>query len=107
MDWINRLELIKNKLKGQLNARAVDTILQSQPVFAVSSFMLDVVGQEYDKDKSGTLDRLEFEAMLSKLGIFLKTQELTAVYNQFDKNRDGTISYLEFINVLKVSGPRR
>lgn len=65
------------------------------------------MGQEYDKDKSGALDRLEFEEMLSKLGIFLKTQELATVYNQFDKNKDGTISYLEFINVLKVSSPRR
>jgi len=40
--------------------------------------------------------------MLSKLGIFMTTQELTAVYNQFDKNRDGHISYDEFINTVKT-----
>ena len=49
--------------------------------------------QEYDIDRSGALDKLEFEEMISKLGIFMTTQELTAVYNQFDRNRDGQISY--------------
>ena len=58
--------------------------------------------QEYDIDRSGALDKLEFEEMISKLGIFMTTQELTAVYNQFDRNRDGQISYQEFINAIKV-----
>jgi Ca2+-binding EF-hand superfamily protein len=48
------------------------------------------------------LDKLEFEEMLSKLGIFMTTQELTAVYNQFDKNHDGQISYDEFINTVRT-----
>ncbi len=49
------------------------------------------------------MDKLEFEEMLSKLGVFMTTQELTAVYNQFDKNRDGHISYEEFINTIRVN----
>jgi Ca2+-binding EF-hand superfamily protein len=61
-----------------------------------------VIIQEYDIDRSGALDKLEFEEMISKLGIFMTTQELTAVYNQFDRNRDGQISYQEFINAIKV-----
>ena len=56
----------------------------------------------YDIDKSGSLDKLEFEEMISKLGIFMTTQELTAVYNQFDHNRDGKIAYDEFVNTVKV-----
>jgi Ca2+-binding EF-hand superfamily protein len=40
--------------------------------------------------------------MISKLGIFMTTQELTAVYNQFDKNRDGKIAYDEFVATIKV-----
>lgn len=54
-------------------------------------------------DKSGTLDKLEFEEMISKLGIFMTTQELTAVYNQFDHNRDGRINYDEFVSTIRVS----
>ena len=57
----------------------------------------------YDVDRSGTLDKLEFEEMCSKLGCFMTTQELTCVYNHFDKNRDGHIAYEEFINAIRVS----
>ena len=59
--------------------------------------------QEYDRDNSGTLSRLEFEEFLTKLGIFLKKQELTTVYNSFDTNKDGQINYEEFVNTLRVS----
>ena len=48
------------------------------------------------------MEKLEFEEFLSKLGIFLARQELTAVYNAFDVNQDGKIQYDEFINVLRV-----
>ncbi len=54
-------------------------------------------------DHSGTLDKLEFEEMATKLGAFMTTQELTCVYNSFDKNRDGHVSYEEFINTIRVS----
>ena len=59
--------------------------------------------KEFDIDKSGHLDKLEFEEMCSKLGVFMTTQELTCVYNHFDKNRDGKIAYEEFINIIRVS----
>lgn len=35
MDWRNRLDQIKNKLKLQLHARGVDNITQMQAVFDV------------------------------------------------------------------------
>lgn len=35
--------------------------------------------------------------MLSKIGIFLTSQELRAVYNTYDENKDGRITYAEFI----------
>ena len=46
---------------------------------------------------------MEFEEFISKMGVFLARQELTAVYNQFDLNKDGMIQYEEFINVLRVT----
>ncbi len=36
MDWKNRLDMIKNKVKTQLNAKGVDNLLQLQYVFNVS-----------------------------------------------------------------------
>ncbi len=35
MDWKNRLDQIKNKIKSQLNARGVDNLIQIQGVFNV------------------------------------------------------------------------
>ena len=37
MDWINRLDQIKNKVKGQLNAKGVDSIHQLRGIFEVSA----------------------------------------------------------------------
>ena len=90
-DWRNKIHMIINKVKCQLCAKGVDNVLQLQPWL-----------QQADVNNSGTLDRLEFENMLQKIGIFLTTQELTVVYQHFDMNKDGVISYAEFINSLKV-----
>ena len=64
--------------------------------------MINSFLQKFDINRNGTLEKLEFEEFLSKLGIFLARQELTAVYNAFDVNQDGKIQYDEFINVLRV-----
>lgn len=37
MDWKNRLDQIKNKMKSQLNAKGVDNLLQMQQIFTVSN----------------------------------------------------------------------
>ena len=49
------------------------------------------------------LDRLEFEEMMSKLGVFLTRQELRVVFDTFDANKDGNIQWAEFVEGLKVS----
>lgn len=41
--------------------------------------------------------------MLSKIGVFLSTQELRIVFENFDSNNDGNISFIELVKVLKVS----
>ena len=48
------------------------------------------------------LDKLEFEAMLAGLGVFLSTQELRTLTNHFDHNKDGMISYDEFVQAMRV-----
>ena len=49
------------------------------------------------------LDKLEFEEMMSKLGVFLTRQELRVVFDTFDANKDGNINWAEFVEGLKVS----
>merc|ERR1712076_75156 len=68
-DWRNRMEQITNKVKHQLNAKGVDSISQLRGVF-----------DQFDANQNGVLDKLEFEEMMSKLGVFLTRQEHRVVF---------------------------
>ena len=61
--------------------------------------------QQFDTNNNGVLDKLEFEEMMSKLGVFLSRQELRVVFDGFDANKDGNIQWSEFIEGLKVRHP--
>jgi len=89
-DWRNKLEMICNKVKNQLFAKGVDNLEQLKSIFL-----------EHDKDESGQLNKLEFAAFISQLGVFLATQELRTVYDFFDHNKDGQVTYAEFVDKLK------
>jgi len=64
--------MIKNKVKTQLHAKGVDTLISLASWFKVSFPLLTV--QQYDLDGSGTLDKVEFEKFTAKIGAFLTTQ---------------------------------
>ena len=49
------------------------------------------------------MNKLEFEELLSNLGVFLARQELRTVHDHFDTNKDGQVGYAEFVGCLKVS----
>lgn len=83
--------MIVNKTKAQLHAKGVDNLEQLKPVFSAA-----------DKDQNGTLNKLEFEELLSNLGVFLARQELRTIYDHFDHNKDGQVTYAEFVHVLKT-----
>lgn len=92
MDWKNRLNNIQNKLKQQLHAKKIDDL---ESLYKQVSLI--------DKDQSGYLDKDEFQKFLSRLGIFLTTQELRAIYDQYDTNKDGNIAYSEFVQLIRTS----
>lgn len=56
---------------------------------------------EFDRDNSGYLDKDEFQKFLSKIGVFLTTQELRSIYDKYDLNKDGNIAYAEFISLIR------
>jgi len=91
MDWKNQLHMIQNKIKHQLHARKVDDLESVRKLI-----------EEFDADRNGVLDKVEFNKLLSKAGIYLTTQELTCVYNHFDTNKDGYISYPEFVQMIRT-----
>lgn len=78
--------MIVNKTKAQLHAKGVDNLEQLKSVFLSA-----------DKDQNGTLNKLEFEELMSNLGVFLARQELRTIYDHFDYNKDGQVTYAEFV----------
>lgn len=91
MDWKNQLNMIQNKVKQQLHARKLDDLDSVRKLI-----------DEFDIDRNGVLDKVEFSKLMSKAGIYLTTQELTCVYNFFDANKDGFINYVEFIQLIRT-----
>jgi len=89
-DWRNRLNMIVQKMKAQLFAKGCDSIQKLEEVF-----------KQFDANGNGILEKLEFNEMLTKMGIFLSTQELRTIYDNFDLNNDGGISYTELTHVLR------
>jgi hypothetical protein len=70
MDWINKYNMILEKIKNQLHAKGVDSL---DKIFICISQM--------DPENNNFLDITQFEKFLSLMGIFLKTQ----VINFFKK----------------------
>ena len=54
-----------------------------------------------DKNKSGTLDRDEFNWGLAECGIKLSVNEFDNIFKYFDKNCDNCVNYNEFITLLR------
>jgi len=77
-------------MKAQLFAKGCDSMQKLEQVF-----------KQYDENDNGILEKLEFSEMLTKMGIFLSTQELRTIYDNFDINNDGGISYTELAHVLR------
>ena len=75
---------------------------QSAHHFAHFLSFLVFLPQAHDKNLDKVLDKLEFEAMLSSLGVFLSTQELRTLYNHFDHDKNGVVSYDEFMQAMRV-----
>ncbi|OMJ67014.1 hypothetical protein SteCoe_35940 [Stentor coeruleus] len=92
MDWKNKLPVIQNKLRFQLYSRKYDGMERVFEIF-----------NECDKDNSGSLNRYEFENFLSKIGMFITTQEQSELFRYYDKNQDGQVSVVEFLQSLQDS----
>ncbi|CAG9326537.1 unnamed protein product [Blepharisma stoltei] len=90
MDWKNKLPNILNKFRTQLYSRRYDGMDKVYELF-----------HECDVDSSGSLNRYEFQAFLSKVGLFMSSQEQAELFRYYDKNQDGNISVREFLNSLQ------
>ena len=95
MDWINKINMIVEKMKMQMHAKGIDSL---------DKVFLQIA--QFDKEGKGTIYILEFETFLSRLGIFLKTQELTEIHKYLGTyEHQGFVSFENFIALLKCDVP--
>jgi Ca2+-binding EF-hand superfamily protein len=58
------------------------------------------VFKQYDKDKSGLMDKSEMRRFLRMQGIKYSEEDFTSLFNHFDVNGDGKFSYGEFVSAF-------
>ena len=54
----------------------------------------------FDKDKSGSIDKVELAAVMESLGVTLTESELATMYVEMDPSGDGVIDFKEFCDVM-------
>jgi Ca2+-binding EF-hand superfamily protein len=92
MDWINKMNMITEKMRNQLEAKGIDSL--DKIFIAISKF---------DREGNNWVEKIYFEKFLVTIGIFLKTQELTELHKYlFTADNNDKVYFEAFINVFKV-----
>lgn len=63
MDWINKYNMIVEKMKNQMHAKGIDSL--DKIYYAISKF---------DGNNNSYVELNDFQTFLASIGIFLKTQ---------------------------------
>ena len=87
-------ESILRKFVGMLTA--------SRSVYGTNPETLRELFQAVDKDCSGTIEFNEFQQAMTRLGLGLVQDEITALANAIDDNGDGIISYHELVTSVSA-----
>lgn len=95
MDWINKIHMIVEKMKDQMHAKCIDSL---DKVFMQIA--------QFDQEGKGVVSMYYFETFLSRLGIFLKTQELTEIHKYLKTyENQGMVPFEQFVALLKCDVP--
>ena len=62
---------------------------------------------QYDKDRSGTIDQFELKSVLEAMGQEPTDEDTFAMITELDDDNSGTIDFAEFLKVVLVQKVRR
>lgn len=95
MDWINKIHMIVEKMKTQLNSKGIDSLDK-----------IYVIITNFDELNKGYVEVIFFENFLAKMGIFLKTQELSELHKYLKTwENNGLVRFESFIELFKCEVP--
>ena len=75
-------------------------IVDLQEIIKANNLNLEQMFKNFDTDKYGTLDKIEFENLIKIVAPELKQEEIQSCFNKFDQNKDGSICFKEFVDAL-------
>lgn len=94
MDFINKMDQIMIKMKNQMHTKGI--ISMDQVFIEIARF---------DPQRTGCFHKSKLEFFLSKLGIFLKTQEISEMYKYLDIENE-YIKFETFVSLLRIEIPK-
>lgn len=94
MDFINKMDQIMIKMKNQMHTKGI--ISMDQVFIEIARF---------DPERTGCFHKSKLEFFLSKLGIFLKTQEISEMYKYLDIENE-YIKFETFVSLLRIEIPK-
>lgn len=95
MDWINKIHMITEKMKNQMHAKGIDSL--DRVYLAIAQF---------DSNQTGYVEKVFFEEFLAKIGIFLKSQELTEIHKYLNTyENENRVFFENFVHLLKCEVP--
>lgn len=94
MDFINKMDQIMIKMKNQMHTKGI---------ISMDQIFIEIA--RFDPERTGCFHKSKLEFFLSKLGIFLKTQEISEMYKYFDIENE-YIKFETFVSLLRVEIPK-
>ncbi|KRX07671.1 Protein kinase-like domain [Pseudocohnilembus persalinus] len=85
---------------SELGDLASNLINELREIIISYKLNLSDIFKNFDKDKQGTLDILEFEHLLRIIAPGLKQEDVKTVFNKFDIDGDGEITFEEFRSII-------
>ena len=76
-----------------------DSLLQRLSDSELTAYLTEVF-RGADKDDSGTLDNMEFKALLREANLGLTSKDINVIMEDVDLNNDGEISFNEFVPTM-------
>lgn len=96
MDLINKIDVILEKMRLQMHTKGI---------YSLSQIFIAIVN--FDVQDTGVVNINKFEIFLSKIGVFLKTQELSELFKYLTTTNDlSTIKFDLFVSLFKREVPQ-
>lgn len=94
MDFINKMDQIMIKMKNQMHTKGI---------ISMDQIFIEIA--RFDPERTGCFHKSKLEFFLSKLGIFLKTQEISEMYKYLDIENE-YIKFETFVSLLRIEIPK-